>query len=201
MIAYLKGKLVELLPDRIIVDVSGIGYNVIMPTSAYSRLPGVEEEVRVFTRFHVRDDAFILFGFVTVDEREIFDLLLTIPGIGPRVALSVLSVMTPAQLRRAIANDDMDALIRIPGVGKKTAQRITLELKEKIDKVLPYGASEDDELPAAGTCLSEAAAALAVLGYGSAEVNRALQAIREDGAAPLPTEELVRQALKYLRGN
>ncbi|MGI5839969.1 MAG: Holliday junction branch migration protein RuvA [bacterium] len=201
MIAYLKGKLVELLPDRVIIEVAGIGYNVYMPSSAYSRLPGAEEEVMVYIRFHVRDDAFVLFGFVTVAEREIFDLLLTIPGIGPRVAINVLSVMAPAQLQRAIGSEDADSLMRIPGIGKKTAQRIILELKEKINKLLLTGAATEGDLPAADTSLAEAAAALAVLGYGAAEINRALRTVGDDASALPPTGELVRLALEYLRGN
>jgi len=201
LIAYLHGKLVELLPDRVVVDVAGIGYDVFMPTSAYGRLPGVEAEVKIFTRLQVREDAFVLFGFLTVAEREIFDLLLTIPGIGPRVALSVLSAVSPAQLQQAIGADDADALVRIPGIGKKTAQRIILELKEKISKLLPYGRDAGKAAPMADNNLAEATAALAVLGYGTAEINRALRSVGTDDAASLPTAELVRRALKSLRDN
>ncbi len=195
MIAFLQGRLAEVGEDAVVIGVGGVGYRVLIPVSTLVRLPAPGEEIKLFTQLQVREDAFVLYGFATQAEQEIFVLLQTIPGVGPKVSLSVLSVCTPQQLRQAIVGEDYDALTRVPGIGKKTAQRMVLELKEKIGKVLPLGSEERTGF----ANVDEAAAALTVLGYGAAEVDMALRFARESGGAARKTEDLVRQALRYLR--
>lgn len=197
MIAFLRGKLAGQNEDSIFLDVGGVGYQVFVPTSTFGWLPGPDQAVMIHTQLHVREDALVLYGFGTQTELDTFALLLTIPGIGPKVALSVLSVCSPGQLAQAITGEDLDALTRVPGIGKKTAQRMILELKDRIAGLLPVGMPIEERSPAG--VMAEVAAALQVLGYAPAEVDRALRAVGERGKSMAGTEDLVRQALLFLR--
>src|SRR5579863_31453 len=135
MIAFLRGKLLEKHPNQVIVDTGGVGYDVTIPISTFSALPnsGAEIQLRIYT--HVREDALALFGFHTVEEKAIFERLISVSGIGPSLAIKVLSGMATADLIASIRNGHVEQLVRIPGVGKKTAERIVLELKDKVESV------------------------------------------------------------------
>ena len=133
MISFLHGKLVESLPTQVIVEVAGVGYEVLIPLSSYDKLPPPGQELKLLTHFVVREDAHMLYGFMTPQERDLFRLLInTVSGIGPKIALNVLSGINVAAFRGAVANGDIKALSQISGVGKKTAERIVVELKDKI---------------------------------------------------------------------
>src|ERR1700686_2643153 len=135
MIAFLRGILLEKHPNQVIVDTGGVGYDVQIPVSTFSALPDAGSEVRLRIYTHVREDALSLYGFFTVEEKAIFEKLITVSGIGPTLAIKVLSGLNTEDLVTAIRNSQVDQLVRIPGVGKKTAERIVLELKDKLDSV------------------------------------------------------------------
>lgn len=197
MIAELRGTLRRSDPEALVVDVGGVGFRVFVPSSIHPQLPPLGSQVSLYTSLQVREDMLALYGFPTVDEYESFELLLTVSGIGPRVAMGILSATTPAALRRAILFDDLKALTQLPGVGKKTAQRLILELKEKLGSV---EAVDLAEAPATGggpaEVTAEAADYLLALGYSRPEATQAIEAARAAGAAGV--EELVRQGLRRL---
>ena len=203
MIGAVSGTLVETYADGALVDVAGVGYRVHAPASVLARLPGVGKKVRLHTHLHVREDALTLYGFTTGEERDIFEVLIGVNGIGPKGGLAVLSVYEPDTLRRAIIGEDLDALTLIPGVGKKTAARMILELKEKLGTgdvdLAPVGA------PAAvREAFGEARAALLQLGYSTTEARTALERVAGakaggNGNGKTSTvESLLRSALKEL---
>lgn len=203
MIAHLYGEVVAVAPDSVVVDVGGVGYRCLIPNSTRSRLPSVGQMVRLLTSLQVREDALTLYGFLTPEEHELFTLLLRVDGIGPKVALGILSAITPESFRRAVALEDVATLCRLPGIGKKTAQRLLLDLKDKLGSLGP-GAGEEMAVLAAGggspegDAWSDALEALISLGYSRTEAARALdQARPEAGDAPT-VERLVRLGLKYL---
>ena len=187
MIARLRGRVLEQMEDGVVLDVNGVGYRLFATPAAVRKADGADEVV-VETHLHVREDAMQLFGFADADERELFEQLLSVSGVGPKVALAIVSGYSPAELRRAIVRED-DALFQtIPGIGKKTAQRVVLELKEKI---APLAAVEAPHL-GAGDGHIVARDALVELGYSAAEAEQRLAAIDPD----LPPAERVRQALR-----
>ncbi len=190
MIGRLSGILLQKSPPQILLDVQGVGYEVDVPMSTFYDLPAAGQPVALFTHLVVREDAHLLFGFLTEAERSLFRQLLKIGGVGPRLALAVLSGLSVAELADAVQRQDSARLTRIPGVGKKTAERLLLELKEKL-------APQAGMLPApgpAGATLSEIGHALAALGYNEREAGRALRQLPAD----LPLEEGIRRALKLL---
>lgn len=202
MIAYIKGILAETEGDRIVVETGGIGYQIFVPLSVFDRLPARREQVQIYTYFAVREDAMSLYGFLTRDDREVFRLLLGVNGIGPKAALGVLSTLTPDELRMAVLSGDEKAIARAPGLGKKTAQKVILELKDKmslqdaLDKFSEH-AGQTAGTAAAGTAnISEAVAALQALGYSASESMAAVRKI--EGTAEMDVEEILKQALKYL---
>ena len=186
MIAFLEGRVADELGGNVVLDVNGVGYEVLVPTSTLAKLPAVGKVVRVYTRMVVRDDSMTLFGFATADERELFDLLVTVTGVGPKVALSFLSVMTPEALRRAIASGDVAALTVVPGVGKKVAQRVALDLKDKLggDVVIVEGP------------LVDVREALLSLGLTPQEASEAMVGLPVDDGAS--TQDLLRTALQQV---
>ena len=200
MIATLRGALAEKQPGRIVVDVGGVGYDVQIPLSTYYAVgdPGVEVALRIHT--HVREEALVLFGFVTRLECDLFERLIGINGVGPRLALAVLSGIEPPALVQAIRGADVARLTRIPGVGRKTAERITLELKDK----LPAGAAADAADGADGTeagghdLRRDVISALLNLGYQRPPAERAVSAAVKHG--PGDFEATLRQALRELAG-
>ncbi|MCO5052704.1 MAG: Holliday junction branch migration protein RuvA [Verrucomicrobiae bacterium] len=198
MISFLHGKLVEALPTQAILDVHGVGYDVLIPLSSYDKLPAPGETVKILTHLAVREDAQVLYGFMTVAERELFRMLIhTVSGIGPKLALNILSGMNPVTFRGAVANGDVKALSQISGVGKKTAERIVVELRDKIGAAGAWEASSAARtLSAADQKINDAVLALMALGFKQPEAHdsiRAALAMLGDNAT---VEALVRSALK-----
>ncbi len=196
MYAYLKGRIERVAPCSVELDVNGVGYEVAIPLSTYSRLPGQDGTVKLFTHMHVREDVMSLFGFLTIEERELFRLLLAISGIGPKVALSVLSHMNPEEFLNAVRGHDVDALTRVSGVGKKSAQRIILELKSRV--------GEDAELDSILGLKTEAPSrtevvqALIALGCRQKEAAEAARKAEQELPVNASIEELVKGALKHI---
>jgi Holliday junction DNA helicase RuvA len=198
MITYLHGKLVESLPTQITVDVHGVGYDVLIPLSSFDRLPEPGSEVRVLTHLAIREDAHVLYGFMTAAERDLFRLLInTVSGIGPKIALNILSGMNVVALRGAVATGDVKALSQISGVGRKTAERIVVELKDKIGAPGAWeAASARKGLSDAEQKLNDAVLALLALGYKPAEAHEAIRASQALLGDQAGTDDLVRGALK-----
>lgn len=200
MIAYVKGELAEVSADSIVVDVSGMGYRLFVPGQVLERLPGIGSKVKLHTYLQTREDAMTLFGFLTAEELEIFKLLLSVSGVGPKAALAILSVMTTEELRFAILGDDSKAIARAPGVGAKIAKRLILELKDKIsfedafEQKLEAAAGE--AAPADRGIKNEAVLALTALGYSSTEALKALQNI--EVTEDMEVETVLKQALKHM---
>ncbi len=198
MITFLHGKLVEALPTQVTVDVQGIGYEALIPLSSFDKLPSPGHDVHLLTHLAIREDAHVLYGFMTAAERDMFRLLIhTVSGIGPKIALNVLSGMNVTALRGAVANGDVKALSQISGVGKKTAERIVVELKDKIGAAGAWEASSAQRsLSAADQKLNDAMLALLALGFKQIEAHdavRGAQAVLGDKAT---VEDLVRACLK-----
>jgi Holliday junction DNA helicase RuvA len=185
VIALLQGTVVEKGADRVVIAVGGVGYEILASTHTLARTPPVGRETRLFTRLQVRDDAMVLFGFGSADERAMFDHLVTVTGVGPKVALAVLSVLSPDAVRRAVLAGDAAALTLVPGVGRKVAGRIILDLRDRI------GAGGEGE--ATGP-VAEVREALLALGLSPQEARDALAGIGTDGDRPV--EELLREALQ-----
>lgn len=202
MIASLRGSLAETYAEYIVIDVGGVGYRVFVSQNAMRALPAVGQEVRMFIHTHLREDALLLFGFNSLAEKEAFTLLTSVSGVGPRLALAVLSVHTPENLARAVYNQDLKALTRVSGVGKKTAERILLELRDRLK--MPIGPdSEPSEVSAAAPTGSGAAydaiEALIALGYARTEAEQAIRAaLAVVGDKESDTSELVRMALRRM---
>lgn len=195
MIGSLRGTLVEkTLRGEVLVDVAGVGYRALVPTGTLAGIGDVGGDVFVHTHLHVREDALTLYGFATREERICFEALLGAHGVGPTLALAVLSAHSPASLRQALADDDVDALTVVPGVGKKTAARLLLELKTRLDVPELEMALDGPSAVVTGDGRSDVRAALASLGYGHDEVRAVLRELPTDG----DVEELLRHALKLL---
>lgn len=199
MIAFLRGKVVDTGPDCIIIDVNGIGYKVYVPVPVIGLVAGNKDQLTVHTYMNVREDAIQLYGFLNTSDLEIFELLLQVSGIGPRVALAVLSSITGSSLIQAVVNEQVDILTRIPGVGKKTAQKAIIELKDKLGKMsVRDGVGESGILQVLPDAASDAVQALTALGYNPVEAKRALRKLVSEENRGLGPEELVRLALKEL---
>lgn len=193
MIAFLNGILAGKTQDTAFIDVGGIGYAVGMAAGSLAKLPETGERVQVHTHLYVREDAISLFGFLSVEEKNLFLRLNSVSGIGPKVALSALSVFSPQQLVAAITSQDVALVSRIPGVGKKTASRIILELKGSLDADL-LGAAAGAAPVGAGSVLQGVADALLSMGFTSAEIEIALKGAPQDADEPV----LLQYALKRL---
>ena len=198
MITFLHGKLINSLPTQVIVEVHGVGYEVLIPLSSYDKLPAPGQEVKLLTHFVVREDAQMLYGFMTEGERELFRLLInTVSGIGPKTALNVLSGMPPVAFRGAVARGDVKALAQISGVGKKTAERIVVELRDKVGAAGAWEASSAQRgLPPADQKVNDAVLALMALGYKQVEAHEAVRATQALLGEQATVEELVRASLK-----
>jgi Holliday junction DNA helicase RuvA len=193
VIGSLRGTLLERpTTGEVIVDVHGVGYRASVPTSVLASLGTVGSDVFLHVHTHVREDAIVLYGFAHADERRCFEALLGAHGVGPALALAILSALSPAALSTAVLEDDVDTLCLVPGVGKKTAARLLLELKARLD--LPELGGGGVGTSGSGTRRGEARAALVELGYGPDEISGALDGTDED----VPVEELVRAALREL---
>jgi len=198
MINFLHGKLVEALPTQVTVDVQGVGYEVLIPLSSFDKLPQPGNDVKLLTHLAIREDAHVLYGFATAAEREMFRLLInTVSGIGPKIALNVLSGMNVTMLRGAVSNGDVKALSQISGVGKKTAERIVVELKDKIGAAGAWeAASAQRALSEEDQKLSDAALALMALGFKQVEAHDSVRKAQATLGSQANVEELVRACLK-----
>lgn len=197
MISYIKGRLADIFADRVILENQGIGYEILVPGSLTGRMPLIGEEVQLHTYLYVREDALMLYGFFKREDLEIFKLLIGVSGIGPKGALAILSVITPSQLRLAVAVEDAKAITAAPGIGLKTAKKLIIELKDKL-KTETEGADMNavgaTEIPARESANGQdAIEALAALGYGRSE---AAAAVRK-AAEKLPQEADVESLLKH----
>jgi Holliday junction DNA helicase RuvA len=185
MIAFLDGDVVDKGVNSVVLDVGGVGYELVVPTSVLAGLPSVGSRARVHTRMVVREDSMTLYGFASTDERELFDLLTGVTGVGPKVALAFLSSLTPDAFRRAVVAGDADALTVVPGVGKKVAQRVVLDLRDKLG-------GQGAEIIAIGP-LADVREALIALGLSPVEASHAMADLDPDGKAP---DDLLREALQ-----
>lgn len=200
MIAYLEGKLVEKNPTLLILEVNGVGYAVNIPVSTYGSLVETGQMVKILTYQHVREDELKLYGFSTKPEKELFELLIAVNGVGPRMALSILSCISVQEFQRSVLQEDLDVLTAISGVGKKKAQRLIVELKEKLGKV-DLGERKDlrEEEATLTPAVDEAALALISLGYTKVDARKALDKVTDQAKETLPVEELIKRVLKYTK--
>lgn len=200
MIAYIKGIVEDITEENVVVDVHNIGYNVKVSPETASRVPGIGELVKLYTYTLVKEDAFSLYGFLTRDELELFKLCITVSGIGPKVGQAILSVMDPDSLRFAIMSGDVKAISKAPGVGKRTAERLILELKGKISmedtNIGREIVSVNGSLPSDNEQKREAIEALVALGYGQTESMKAVNSVEHMEA--LDSGALLKAALKKL---
>ena len=200
MISYIRGELAVIEENRIIVDVGGVGYGIFMPGQSLRYLPAVGNEVKIHTYLHVKEDMMQLFGFLTRDDMEVFKLIISVSGIGPKGGLSILSQLSADELRFAVFSGDAKAISAAPGIGKKTAEKLILELKDKLklEDVLEH--EEDTAIPSAVQTdmgiQSDAVQALTALGYGSTEALKAVKkvTITED----MQVEDVLKKALKNM---
>ncbi len=199
MITFLDGKLVSALPTQAIVDVSGVGYEVFIPLSSYEKLPAAGQSVRILTHLHVREDAHVLYGFMSAAERDLFRLLVNhVSGIGPKLGLAVLSGMSVNNFKSAVVNSDVAALAKISGLGKKTAERIVLELKDKLGVAAAWEAASATHAPTPEEEeANEAVLALIALGYKQVDAYKSVREMQQKGEAK-SAEDLVKFALKRM---
>jgi len=200
VIAFLEGTLAEALPTQIVVNVNGIGYQILIPVSSYERLPQPGAPVKILTHLAVREDAHVLYGFLTPGERDLFRLLLHhVTGVGPKIALAVLSGLPSEMFKAAVVAGDIAAISKISGVGKKTAERIVLELKDKVGVAAEWEASSAKNAPSeADVRMHDAVLALISLGYKQVEAHKAVRRVLDLSESAPSAEELTRQALKVL---
>ena len=202
MIAYVRGPIVEALPNQITVDVHGVGYKCLVPLSTYDKLAGSVGEVKLLTHHHVTERDHSLFGFATNEERDLFRLLMDrVSGIGPKLALAVLSGMPVSDFKDNVIRGDVAALAKIGGVGKKTAERIVLELKDKVGIVDTWQAAKGGASALDPTAAAQADAVLGLiaLGYKQSEAQRAVQDAARRGEGAPTADRLIREALRELR--
>lgn len=198
MITYVKGELTDIYNNYIVVECYGIGYEIMVPASIIMELPSIGNPVKIYTYQYVREDALDLYGFLTKDDLNVFKLLITVNGIGPKGALNILSVIRPDELRLAVLSDDVKAIQKAPGIGGKTAQKLIIELKDKLslEDVLTHGMEIKSTIPVPNSARDEAIEALVSLGYSSSESIRAVRSI--ENADDMDSEALLRAALKKL---
>ncbi|MDO4189857.1 MAG: Holliday junction branch migration protein RuvA [Lachnospiraceae bacterium] len=199
MIAFLRGELSAIYDEKVIIEVSGIGYNVMMPSSCIASLPGIGNEVKVYTFLSVREDAMQLYGFNTSDELELYRMLITVNGIGPKAALSILSSMTGDDLKFAILSSDSKTISKVPGIGPKTAQRLIIDLKDKIDLIntFEHKLAENTKTSAKlSSAKNEAVEALVALGYSNKDAYAAVTTSELDDSASV--EEILKSALRNI---
>jgi len=196
MIAQLRGRLIEKHPSRLVVDVHGVGYDVQVPVSTFYEAGDTGREVSLRIHTHVREDQIALFGFATALEHQLFERLIGVNGIGPKLALAVLSGIEPRDFVRAVQQGDVSRLTRIPGVGRKTAERMTLELRDRLPAVEPDATPEAPVV--ADGLRDDVASALVNLGYQRTLVDRAVGLVLKDDGAAHGFEEALRQALRQL---
>jgi len=195
MVAYISGKLTFKSPRFITLDVSGIGFKIFVPLSTYYKLPDVNHTTRLFTYLHVKNEVFSLYGFLTEEEMEVFEILLSVASIGPRIATNVLSELSVGEFKSAVLEENLKILTSIPGVGKKIAQRILLEVKEKIEGI-------SAEIPQEGgrkEIINDAISALVSLGYSYNSSREAVEKSVKAFTTEFSLEKLIKKALEFLR--
>lgn len=202
MISFIHGELAEITEGMIVVEAAGVGYGIRVPLSVMNDLPGIGQEVKIHTYFALRQDAVELYGFLRVEDRSMFTMLLSVSGIGPKGALAILGAMTPDDLRMAIVTGDSKASARAPGIGSKTAQRVVLELKDKLDaatvfgQVLDAGSDSSQEPAMYPSAQKEAIEALIALGYSTQEAARAVKKV--EITSDMTVDEILKKSLKNL---
>lgn len=195
MIGFLQGTLLEKKPPTIIVDVHGLGYEVQVSMSTLPHLPEVDHPIKLWTHFIVREDAQLLYGFINKEEQTLFRSLIKINGVGPKMALTILSSIEPQEFIHCIMQGDTLTLTRLPGIGKKTAERLLVEMRDKINEwEMPLNGSKPIATPRSGPA-QEALSALLALGYKPQEASRAMASVEQEG---LRSEELIRLALRSM---
>ena len=200
MISYIRGRLAAIEESKAVVDVGGVGYGIFMPGRVIAKLPQTGMEVTIHTFLNVKEDSMQLFGFLSKDDLTVFKQVITVSGIGPKGGLSILSQLSADDLRFAVFSNDVKAISASQGIGKKTAEKLILELKDKLhlEDALNHGQEDQEagEVSLAGDIQQDAATALTALGYGSAE---ALRAVRQVPVTPdTKVEDILKQALKYM---
>jgi holliday junction DNA helicase RuvA len=196
MIAYVTGTLAAKAPTEVVIEAGGLGYTLLIPASSYERLPAVGKPAKLLAHFQVREDAHLLFGFATEAERTLFRAMISVSGVGPKLALAALSSMAPDALRDLILEGDTSLLTRIPGVGKKTAERLVIELRDRLvdlDGIAPASGTADAD---GATVRADARAALEALGLARAEAEKRIRKALRDAEGPLSAEALIRKALQ-----
>jgi Holliday junction DNA helicase RuvA len=198
MIAYIQGVLTEKNPTRVVLDVNGVGYEILIPLSSFEQLGSTGETAKLLTYHHVREDAAQLFGFTTQEERELFLLLISVSGIGPKSALGILSSVSASDFKQAIAQENLNMLVAVPGIGRKTAQRIVVELKEKISKLISAGGMTTRIVSSKDAVADEAMMALISLGYAKASAEKAItKALGDHPDKTFTLQELIKAALRF----
>ena len=198
MIAHLKGNVDKITSDYVVIDVQGVGFQVFMPYGSIVSIPQEGKQITLLTKYVVREDSVALYGFLTQDELIVFEYLLGIQGIGPKAAMSVLSTFSPGHLKDVISQEDYHALTTVAGIGKKTAQRMVIDLSEKMKKFMPQG---DPGPRAAGKDIfSEAKEALSELGFSSNEIDKALRVVRSQADDADSVQDILRVAMKLIKG-
>ena len=199
MFAYVKGVLESINENYIVIDVNGIGYKIFMPNSGINKLPKIGEIVKVHTYYYVREDNISLYGFNTQEELKMFELLISVSGIGTKSALAILSEISPSSFALSVISGDVTALVKIPGIGNKTAQRMILELKDKLktEQAITKNSIKNADIGYSNNQdnISEASSALQVLGYTKKEVDKVLSSNDFNG---LSIEDIIKEALKKL---
>jgi len=197
MISFIRGELVSVNMDKVVVDVHGVGYGIFMSVHSISQLPKLGSEVKIHTYLNVREDAMLLFGFLKEEDLEIFKLLILVNGVGPKAGLNILSTLTPDELRLAVISGDVKAISKAPGIGKKTAEKLILELKDKLDlnDILPTGNPLEPSVELDNGNHNEAILALVSLGYGQSESLKVVKGINTENKT---TEEILKEALRKM---
>lgn len=193
MIAYVRGTLAAKAPTEAVIEAGGLGYALLIPASSFDRLPAVGEPVTLLAHLQVREDAHVLYGFATEAERALFRALIGVSGVGPKLALAALSALRPETLREHLAQGDPGPLTRIPGIGRKTAERLVVELRDRLPDLEGPGTADGDDAAAAR---ADARAALEALGLSRAEAERRLRRVLREADGPLAADALLRRALQ-----
>lgn len=200
MLAYIKGTLQAKKNDSVIVETGGIGFSITVPLTAFDKLPEIGSQVKIHTYAYIREDSWTLFGFLTDDELKMFEQLIKVSGVGPKAAISLVSYISPSHFGLAVLTDDVDAFVKVPGIGKKTAMRIILELKDKFKKEQGKeikSLSANIEEKSESNKIHDAVAALMMLGYSNQQANLAVSSVFSEEK---DLEMIIRDALKSLAG-
>jgi Holliday junction DNA helicase RuvA len=199
VIAYLRGQILSKAPNAVVLDCNGVGYELAISVATYTELRDLGAEARLHVHTHVREDALLLFGFAEAAEKRLFEKLLTISGIGPKLAITVLSGISAERLVGAIRSGDHATLTKIPGIGKKTAERVVLELKDKLDDMAGVLTPQPDAPPSLGATSDDVLSALINLGYPRAVAQKAVEAAAKDASVSGDFERLFRAAMGVMR--